>query len=207
MKDPWRERWDDRYSKKEYAFGVEPNRFLKETLEQLNTGRILFPADGEGRNGVFAAKLGWDVASFDISAEGRKKALKLAEANRVTLDYQVGELPKLNYHRDQFDAIALIYAHFPVEIRSGYHKLLSTYLRKGGIVILEAFGKNHLEYKRKNPEVGGPSDLENLFSLEELKSDFKGFDIIKAEEREIELDEGRYHNGKGYVVRFVARKT
>jgi hypothetical protein len=40
------------------AYGEEPNNYLKEKLEKLNTGKILFPAEGEGRNAVFEARLG-----------------------------------------------------------------------------------------------------------------------------------------------------
>ena len=206
MNNPWLELWETRYSKKEYAFGTDPNVFLKEKLEQLTPGTILFPAEGEGRNAVYAAKLGWKVYAFDISAEGKKKALYLAKANQVTLDYQVGELPYLQYDEEQFDVIASIYAHFPINIRSQYHKLLSKYLRKGGLLILEGFDKKHFDYRLKNPNVGGPTNMEGLFSVEELKSDFANFEIIELVEKEVNLKEGIYHEGIGHVVRFVAKK-
>ena len=45
-----------------------------------------------------------------------------------------------------------------------------------------------------------------LFSIDELKSDFVNYEIIELEEKEIELNEGVFHNGKGSVVRFVGRK-
>ncbi|EMO04794.1 methyltransferase domain protein, partial [Leptospira interrogans serovar Icterohaemorrhagiae str. Verdun HP] len=128
MSDPWTDRWNERYNKEEFAFGEQPNEYLKEQLEKLKIGTILFPAEGEGRNAVFAAKLGWNVSAFDISIEGKKKAFRLAEANQVKIDYQVGELQTLDYRSEQFDAIALIYAHFPAEIKSYYHKTLSQYL-------------------------------------------------------------------------------
>jgi len=72
MTDAWKDRWDERYSNEAYAYGELPNDYLKEQLEKANVGKILFPADGEGRNGVFAAKLGWDVSAFD-SKPGLKK--------------------------------------------------------------------------------------------------------------------------------------
>ncbi|MEI9943030.1 MAG: class I SAM-dependent methyltransferase [Chitinophagaceae bacterium] len=108
MNEPWVDRWNERYSSAEFAYGEEPNNYLKEQLEKLKPGTLLFPAEGEGRNAVFAAKLGWAVSAFDISEEGKNKALRLATANNVTIDYQVGELQSLNYHTEQFDAIALI---------------------------------------------------------------------------------------------------
>ncbi|KAA1267740.1 class I SAM-dependent methyltransferase [Leptospira interrogans] len=206
MSDPWTDRWNERYNKEEFAFGEQPNEYLKEQLEKLKIGTILFPAEGEGRNAVFAAKLGWNVSAFDISIEGKKKAFRLAEANQVKIDYQIGELQTLDYHSEQFDAIALIYAHFPAEIKSYYHKTLSQYLRKDGLVILEAFSKKHIHYVLKNEKVGGPRELEMLFSIDEIKSDFENYEIIELEEKEIELKEGLFHNGNGSVIRFVGRK-
>lgn len=206
MNDTWTERWNDRYSNEEFAYGEEPNNFLKEQLENLNPGSILFPAEGEGRNAVFAAKIGWKVAAFDISVEGKNKALQLAKNNNVTIDYQVGELQNLDFQSEQFDAIALVYAHFPAEIKSLYHKTLDNYLRKDGLIIFEAFSKNHLDYIAKNEKVGGPKEIEMLFSIEEIKADFPNYDIILLEEKEIELSEGLFHNGKGSVIRFVGKK-
>ena len=81
----WTSRWNDRYSKEEFAYGEEPNNYLKEQLTKLTVGRILFPAEGEGRNAVYAAKLGWTVSAFDISNEGKLKTLKLAEKNNVMI--------------------------------------------------------------------------------------------------------------------------
>ncbi|MFB3388186.1 class I SAM-dependent methyltransferase [Flavobacterium sp. LAR06] len=206
MNDTWTERWNDRYSNAAFAYGEEPNNFFKEQIEKLNVGTILFPAEGEGRNAVYAAKLDWKVAAFDISEEGKNKALKLAEANNVKIDYKVGELETLNYQPEQFDAIALIYAHFPAEIKSHLHKTLETYLRKGGVIIFEAFSKKHLEYLEINDKVGGPKDIESLFSIEEIKADFPNYEIIQLEETEIELNEGLFHNGQGSVIRFVGKK-
>lgn len=202
----WTQRWDDRYSSEEFAYGEDPNNYLKEQLEKLNPGTILFPAEGEGRNAIFAAKSGWNVSAFDISEEGKNKAIRLAENNNVSIDYQVGELETLDFHTAQFDAIALIYAHFPAEIKSAIHKQLDKLLRKNGIIIFEAFSKKHLEYLAINEKVGGPKDIESLFSIEEIKADFPNYEIIELEEKEIELNEGLFHNGKGSVIRFIGRK-
>lgn len=206
MTESWTDRWNDRYRKDEFAYGIQPNNYVKEQLEKLPIGNILFPAEGEGRNAVFAAKLGWTVSAFDISIEGKNKALRLAETNHVTIDYQLGELQALHYKPEQFDTIALIYAHFPADIKSLYHKKLHTYLRQGGFVIFEAFSKRHIDYIAKNEKVGGPKDIASLFSLNEIKSDFANYEIIALEEKEIELNEGLFHNGTGSVIRFVGKK-
>jgi SAM-dependent methyltransferase len=206
MAENWTSKWDDRYRDTEFAYGEQPNNYLKEQLEKLPPGKILFPAEGEGRNAVFAARLGWEVYAFDISAEGQKKALQLAQRNNVSIDYKVGDLQTLNYKSDQFDAIALVYAHFPADIKSALHKSLDQYLRSGGTIIFEAFSKRHLEFIEKNEKVGGPKDIASLFSVEEIRNDFNNYEIIELMETEIDLHEGLFHNGHASVIRFAGRK-
>jgi 2-polyprenyl-3-methyl-5-hydroxy-6-metoxy-1,4-benzoquinol methylase len=206
MTDTWTNRWNERYSKNEFAYGEQPNNYLKEELEKLNVGKILFPAEGEGRNAVFAAKLGWTVSAFDISIEGQKKAKQLAEINNVILDYQIGELQTLSYKDEEFDAIALIYAHFPAKIKSEIHQQLDKYLRVGGTIIFEAFSKKHMDYLAKNEKMGGPKDIASLFSIDEISADFYNYDALELKEIEINLNEGLYHNGQGSVIRFVGQK-
>lgn len=201
-----KEKWDDRYSRKEFAYGEEPNAYLREQLRSIPSGTILFPAEGEGRNAVYAATLGWTVFAFDLSIQGKKKALQLADKHQVEVKYDVGEFQSLSYKANQFDAIALIYAHFPASSKSSYHKILTTYLRPGGMLIFEAFSKKHMDYMRQDETMGGPKEIEMLFSLEEIASDFHNFDILELVEQEVELQEGLFHNGKGSVVRFVGRK-
>lgn len=198
--------WDQRYSQPDFAYGKDPNEYLKAKLVNLKPGRILFPAEGEGRNAVYAAKLGWDVFAFDISVEGKKKADRLALINRVAIDYRIEDFEEADYPSDYFDAIAFSYTHFPEAKRRLYHRKLSTYLKKDGVLILECFSKKHLDYQKDNPNAGGPKDVSMLFDLEELKEDFKGLDFMEAYESETELAEGLYHVGKASVVRLFAIK-
>lgn len=199
-----KEFWEVRYAKEEFAYGEEPNQFLKEQLTALTPGTILFPAEGEGRNAVFAAELGWNVSAFDLSSEGQRKAKLLAQRKGVEINYILDPISDLPYAEEQFDAMALIYAHFPADVKSTFHKLLSSYVKPGGIVIFEAFSKNHLALN--NEKAGGPKDINMLFSVEELERDFSNFEISYLKEEEIELAEGLFHNGKSSVVRFVGRK-
>jgi SAM-dependent methyltransferase len=201
------QKWDERYKDNEFAYGTEPNVFFKEWLLKFEPGKILMPADGEGRNGVFAAQLNWNVTSFDLSAEGQQKALKLAKENKVSLDYIVGDLEQLEFKKNSFDAIGLIYAHFSAETKSKLHKKLNDYLKPGGIVIFEAFSKRHLDLKKANPKVGGPDNSNDLFSTAEILADFEKFEILYLEEEEIILNEGKFHVGTGSVIRFVGKKV
>ena len=198
--------WNQRYSANDYAYGKTPNVFFAEQLRQIPPGKILLPADGEGRNSVFAATLGWEVVAFDISSEGKLKAEQLAEEHNVSIKYLVGDLESLDLEPQSFDAMALIYAHFPPPIKSKYHQLLQKYLKPNAVLILEAFSKTHLPYRMENPKVGGPNNLEMLFSEAEVKADFESFEIQLLVDTEVELQEGNFHIGKGKVIRFVGKK-
>ena len=200
------ERWNARYREPEFGYGKQPNVFFEEWLPQFHPGKILMPADGEGRNGIFAATLGWEVTAFDLSVEGQKKATRLADEFGVTLDYQVGDFADLEFTPAYFNAIGLIYAHFPANRKLAFHHRLTQYLKPGGVVIFEAFSKSHLPYKAKNPKVGGPGDLDTLFSIEEITQYFPDFEIHLLEEQVVSLDEGNYHVGEGAVIRFVGKK-
>ncbi len=198
--------WNERYSATVFAYGETPNVFFKQELMKLKSGSLLLPADGEGRNSVYASKNKWHVFACDISESGKEKAELLASKMNTKINYQVGDFGQLTYKEESFDAVGLIYAHFPPNKRAEFHQLATKYLKTGGTVIIEAFSKNHLKYNSKNPLAGGPKKVEMLFSIEELKADFVNFNISLAEEVEIELSEGEFHIGKASVVRFVATK-
>lgn len=83
--------WNQRYDEPEYAYGTQPNLFFKDQLDQLTPGKLLMPAEGEGRNAVYAAGKGWEVTAFDSSSSGQKKALRLAQEKKVTLNYLVAD--------------------------------------------------------------------------------------------------------------------
>lgn len=202
----YKQMWEARYQSEEYAYGETPNEFFAIWLSKLNPGHILMPADGEGRNGVFAAKSGWNVTSFDLSTAGKKKALQLAASQHVTLNYQAGDLEALEFEPQSYDAIALIYAHFAADRKSVFHQKLQYYLKPGGCIILEGFSKKHLDLVSRNPKVGGPKDINQLFSTKELATDFKGYEFLLLEETKIDLNEGKHHIGEGSVIRMVAVK-
>lgn len=169
-------------------------------------GSLLLPAEGEGRNAVYAAGLGFEVVAFDISEIAREKALRLAEERNVALTYYVANLHELDLPSDSFDAVALIYAHFPPEQRHELHRELVRILRPGGQIILEAFSKAHLAFNTVNPKAGGPKDIELLYSEADLRDDFKALEVGFSTTVEVELSEGLYHSGRSSVVRMIASK-
>lgn len=192
--------WNDRYAQKEFAYGTLPNVFLKEQLDLLEAGSILLPAEGEGRNAVYAATQAWDVIAFDISKSGQEKARQLSAAHQVAINYQVTGVLEFT-SQEQFDVIALSYAHFPANIRKQAHRHLLQFLKPSGVVIFEAFAKAQL-----GKPSGGPKNIEMLFSIEEIKDEFPQLDFNLLSEEHINLSQGTYHQGKADVIRFVGIK-
>jgi len=194
--------WNERFSENNYAYGVEPNQFLKEVLQNINPGKILFPAEGEGRNAVFAASLGWEVDAVDFSDSGKAKAEKLAVEQNLKVNYWLEDLfeylPKPNY----YDVVALIYMHLDdKDLQGDIHKKAIKALKPGGKIIIEAFEKEQIKYNS-----GGPKKEELLYSLEEIVDDFIDLDFEILSKELISLDEGKYHQGTASVVRFVGSK-
>lgn len=193
--------WDDRYSSGNYIYGTQPNRFFKNQLDELKPGRLLLPAEGEGRNAIYAARKGWRVDAFDISEKGRKKALELAKRNHVTINYTISKYENFEIDVQSYDAIALVYAHLHKSNRRDIHRKLVEGLKPGGHLILEAFSKEQL-----GNDSGGPQDLDMLYDLDELRIDFEEFQIIYADSKEIELQEGLHHEGTANAIRILAIK-
>jgi len=110
-------KWDERYSSSEYVYGTEPNQFFKNEIDKLAPGKILFLGEGEGRNAVYAAALGWDVDAVDSSIVGKVGASKGAEIN-----YVVADLNEYVPEPGIYDAVVIIYLHLPEQLRKKYLK-------------------------------------------------------------------------------------
>lgn len=199
--------WDERFANNKSVYGAEPNEFFKEQLSKLEAGAILLPAEGEGRNAIYAAKSGWDVSAFDTSRVGRENALKRAEQESVSIDYKLRDILEFDYPENKFDAIGLVYSHFPSVIRSAFHSKLAASLKVGGHIILEGFSKNHIKLSEENPRVGGPRNIDMLFDSESILADFKGLETLLIEEKVVHLAEGEFHQGESYVLRYVGKRV
>ena len=207
--------WNQRYAASEYAYGTEPNDFFRYCLNEYSSTllpdrpALLMPAEGEGRNAVYAASLGFDVTAFDPSEQARLKALKLAKTYDILpekLDYRLGDCTILDEPKHSFDAAGLIYAHFPPALRAQYYPRIQALLKPDALVFLEGFSVNNLPYRAKNPDIGGPTDPSMLFTKESVVADFPGFEPLYLQEEEVELREGIYHVGIGKVIRMIAQK-
>lgn len=194
--------WNQRYNSQEFIYGIEPNAFLAGILLGELPGLLLLPAEGEGRNAVHAARLGWQVTAVDQSSVGRDKALALAGQVGVGIDYLLADLCSWEPPRETYDLLGLIYLHLPSAQRREVHRRLVSGLKPGGMVVLEAFGKAQL-----GNSSGGPQDPDLLYAVEDLREDFAGLNIRSLAEATVTLDEGPGHQGRAKVIRMIAEKA
>jgi len=161
-------RWDDRFGKKDFAFGKEPNPFLKKHIRLLPKGRALDIAAGEGRNAVFLAQHGFEVDAVDISEIGLKKGQKLARGKGVKINTFLVDLDQYQIGKERYDLIANFYflkRRLIPRIKKG--------LKKRGRVIFETYLLEH-----RTLGTGGPRQAKYFLKPNELLRLFKDFTIL-----------------------------
>ncbi len=195
--------WDQRYDEEGFAYGTEPNDFLKSEYFQIpKGGRVLCLAEGEGRNAVFLAKQGYSVTAVDQSAVGLQKATALALENGVKIQTRVSDLAEYDLGCNAWDGIVSIAAHVPPALRKKLHLQVLKALKENGIFILEAFTERQLDMDG----IGGPPHKELFMSLDELRIELEGMEFMIGTEVDRHISEGKHHQGESAVVQVVACK-
>ena len=190
--------WDARYGEPGFTYGTSPNEFLVAAAGYIPRGRVLCLAEGEGRNAVYLAGLGYEVTAVDSSSVGMKKAALLADSRNVAIEAVVADLAEYEIEPNHWDGIVAIFAHLPPALRARVHRAAVKGLRPGGAFVLEAYTPRQLKLG-----TGGPQSLELLMSLESLRDELRGLDLVVARETEREVNEGQFHRGPGAVVQVV----
>jgi SAM-dependent methyltransferase len=193
--------WNERYSAIDFAYGTKPNEYFKSEIDKLNPGKLLLIGEGEGRNAIYAAKLGWKVDAVDFSEAGKAKALNLAKENNVDINYITKDLKEFEPRENYYNVVGIIYIHLEESLRKVVHRNVIKSLAKDGKVIIEVFEKEQIKYKS-----GGPKELDLLYSLEDIVTDFIDLDFLLLNKEIIELNEGKYHLGEAVVIRFTGMK-
>jgi hypothetical protein len=199
--DAAKQAWNDRYGAAHYVFGTEPNDFLRACAERLVPGRAICLAEGEGRNAVFLAGLGFDVSSVDLSDVGVAKTAVLASERGVRVDAQVGDLATYELGTSQWDTIVSIFAHLPPSVRAPLHRRVVEALTPGGVLVLEAYTPAQI-----GRGTGGPPVPELTMTLDALHRELDGLVFEHGLETERAVVEGAGHTGMASVVQVLARK-
>lgn len=183
--------WDERYGAVEFVWSTQPNRFLPPAVEGLTPGRALDVACGEGRNAVWLATQGWEATGVDFSATGLEKAARLAEANKVTVEWIRADVTSWQ-SAELFDLVVVFYLQLPEPSRSAALASAARALAPGGTLLVVAHDLTNL-----TDGIGGPRDPTVLYTPDDVRGDLDGSgvgDLVveRAEriERPVETETG-----------------
>jgi SAM-dependent methyltransferase len=194
--------WDERYLAEEFVYGREPNDFLAGCLEELTPGKLFLPGEGEGRNAIHAALEGWAVTAFDQSPVAAGKAAAWMQEQGIEFRYVVSDITNFPFEKEEYDAVGLVFFHLPPPLRKYLHEKVIQSLKPGGHLIIEAFHK-----KQIGNGTGGPGNIDMLYDRQIILADFQGFRHELLKEITVPLKEGRYHQGKAKVLRYLGIKN
>jgi SAM-dependent methyltransferase len=196
-------RWQARFASANYAFGKEPNYFLKSCRELLpRRGRALAVADGEGRNGVWVAEQGLDVVSLDFSPAAQTKARALAAERGVKVVFIEADVHAWDYPQSAFDVVVEIFAQFsPPSQRTIKWRGMRRALKSGGLLIVQGYTPKQLQFG-----TGGPKQPDHLYTRTMLEREFGDFRDLQMVEEEREMHEGASHAGMSAVIGLTAIK-
>ena len=146
--------------------------------------------------------LEWTYTGGDISNMTDLSArMTLAADNNVQISYKVDDLINAELGTAEYDAAAMIYMHLNQnDSKIVFPKIIKA-LKDGGYLIAEVYSKEQINY-----DSGGPSDLDMLYSTEQLKEDFAGFDIIELNQMYTDLEDNKFHKGKASIIRLFGQK-
>ncbi len=181
------ELYNDIYAKPPH-FNTKPSQILIEAIKGLPPGEALDVGMGQGRNSIYLARNGWKVTGFDVAEVGVKKA----EADAVRLGLAINAIhaadEEFDFGQNRWDLVAIIYA---IEKRSVFR--VRQALKPGGIVVIEA-------------SLTEPGGYPFGFESQELLKIFRGFRILKYEERLGVPDFGPDRKTDHPIVDFIAQK-
>ena len=187
--------WDARFSEPDYAYGAFVNDFLRTVCQRPATSDVLSLCEGEGRNAVYLAKLGYRVTAVDFSEVGLQKARDLAARHGVSITTIHADLADFDLGRDCWDMVISIFAQPPSAIRQHIYLQLHRSLRKGGSFVLES---------KVTPRA---TAADRYPGAAILLGEIAPLSAAIAREQERRLSEGRHHDGIQRTVQILATNS
>jgi SAM-dependent methyltransferase len=168
-----RQKWNEVLTNRRpgYKINEQPNALLAATVKGRKPGTALDLGMGQGRNTIFLAQQGWQATGVDIADE----AVALAQANAkkagVKITGVVQSVDDFDFGRNRWDLIACIYFG-----PRDYAQKIRDSLRPGGLVVVEVASPEAAKLQKMGAGV--------VYSIEELKTIFSGYKILRADVQE-----------------------
>lgn len=178
-----------------------PNVFLAESAPRIPAGPVLCLAADHGNSALHLASLGHPVVAIDRSPTVLAHLRDMADDRGVEVETIAEDLSHCYIRPGWWSGIVALFAHLPPEVRRIVHRGVVQGLRPGGVFVLEGYSPAQLV--RGN---GGPQQLELLMSLEDLRRELQGLELLVARERDREMREESAPDRLGSVVQILGRR-
>ena len=189
-----RERWNERYAKKELTWSSRPNALLESLVVGRPAGKVLDVASGEGRNALWLASRGWQVDAIDFSSVGIGRGRALATERNLEVNWITADVCQHIFVRAEYDLVIVVFLHTTVEERVIWLPAVIEAVGPSGQLIYIAHDPSNIDHG-----VGGPKDMTLLPGLEDVCAELGDFQILQAKiyERQVGSDPGHGESATG----------
>jgi SAM-dependent methyltransferase len=171
-----RERWNERYADEELLWSAGPNRVLAAETADLDPGRALDLACGEGRNAIWLAQRGWRVTGVDFAEVALAKAARIAADREVEVDFVHADLLAWTPPEESFELVFVLYLQLPADERRLVLGRAAAAVASGGTFLLVAHDLTNL-----TEGYGGPDNPDVLLTPADVADELPGLEIERAE--------------------------
>jgi len=171
-----REYWDSKYAAAERLWSARPNRFLVAEVADLEPGRALDLACGEGQNSCWLAALGWKVTGVDFSEVAIARARERADRERLEAEFVCADLLEYVPTPGAFDLVLVLYLQVPAVERRRVLARAASAVGARGMLLLVGHDLTNVA-----DGVGGPSDPDLLYTPDDVVAELPGLEIERAE--------------------------
>ena len=190
--------WRSIYQREEYFFGKRPNELLIDQLPFLEPGLAYFPGAGEGRDAVYAARMGWRVFAADLCEQAIAKANQLASEYRVSFESKVMDV-RTQLPDHSFNLVVVSWVTLPKGEREYFHQRLISSLKPGGYLFFTGI----LE---QLPSLSSLGFGNSVPAIDEVFQDFLGSKILFFKKRKGPICVGGQVDEKVQFVQIVVQK-
>lgn len=147
------EDWNERHRSGSFTPATHANPHVAEVVAELEPGRALDLACGDGGGLLGLASRGWTVTGVDFSSVAIEKARAATGPDLAGVDWVVADVRTYEPLAESYDLVTICFLHLPPEERRALLDRATAALAPGGRLVYVGHDLSHHE-----AGFGGPQD-------------------------------------------------